>query len=172
MGIWTFTKTILRETLKEVFPRYPFHLMGMKTDELTFKAVFILKAKRTPTPILLSTEEILADDKYLLGLSPKDRRKLVDQYLVELKQPSAYIEEFPIVPNGNNEFIFKIFLIDEQTIVCGSACYFMHEAEEVLTKLNRKDVMRLAMAYYQEKFTPSLNGICSENEESHRRLLS
>ncbi len=161
MGIWTSLQETMKLALKEVFPSYPFHLVGKKTDELTFQTFFLLKAKRVSTPISLSVSEILADDKYFLSLHPDDRKKILQQLILETKTPLAYIQEYPIHPNNNNQCLFKIFLIEEKKIICGTASYFMREAQKkILSKLDKKDIIRLAMAYYEENFLPRQKNTC------------
>ena len=115
---------VLKDTISEALPKYPFHIIEKEIDSLTKAATFTLKAKKKSSAIL-TTKEIIADDSYLIGLSKKDREIVEAQYRTELSQPVAYIEEYPIAANEDNELIFKIMLIDEGKIVCGSASYFI-----------------------------------------------
>ncbi len=148
--VWKTIIATLKEAYKNAFGSAPFHIIGRDSDNLTKNATFSIKAKRIPTISKLTTKEIMFDDRYLCGLSASDRKQIEVQYLLEIRQPRAYIEEYPLSPNKNNQFIFKILLIEDKKIVCGSAAYFIEDNQEILSMLRPKDVVKISLEYYLE----------------------
>lgn len=150
--LWKSIKRMLKEANKNAFFAPPFRIVGKITDDLTKRATFSVKIRRMLNSIDLTTHDIMHNDHYLIGLSANDRKQVEQQYLFELKQPLAYIEEYPIEANKNNEYIFKIFLIDKRKIVCGSASYFIKQGTEILSLLSQRDIIQIASAYSIERF--------------------
>lgn len=152
MSLWNSLITVIKEAYREVFPKFLCHIVEKNTDNLTGQATFSIKSKRFSVPRVLKTKEIIQNDEFFSELSQKDRKEIERQYLFELSKPSAYIEEFPINANENRELIFKVLFLDDKKIVCGSATYFITKNTEVLAKLSEKDIVKLAMAYREERF--------------------
>ena len=153
MSLWNSLVTVVKEAYYEVCPKFLCQVVEKNTDNLMGQATFLIKSKRFSIPRRLKTKEIIQSDELFSELSKKDRKEIGKQYFFELNQPSAYIEEFPIIANENREFIFKILLLDKKKIVCGSATYFVKENTEILKKLSEKDIVKLAMAYRDERFS-------------------
>lgn len=116
--------TFLKEVSREMFPTFLCRIVGKEVDELTERATFSLKSKRWPTPRRVKTSDIIHDDEYFSALSEQDRQHVEAQYLSELRQPRACIEEYPVAANSHKEYIFKILLLEEKKMVCGTAAYF------------------------------------------------
>lgn len=150
--LWKIIKETLKEAYKNAFSSAPFHIVGKDIDNLTKQATFFIKAKRMPTISKLTTKEITHDGHYLYGLSSCDRKQIEEQYLLEIKQPQAYIEEYPITLNENNQYIFKILLLEKGNIVCGSASHFINDNKQILSILSQQDIVKISMAYYMERF--------------------
>lgn len=153
--LWKTTKETLKEAFKNAFFSDPFHIVGKDVDNLMRRATFSLKAKRIPTTYKLQTKEIIHDDRFLFGLSSSDRKQVEKQYLLEMKQPQACIEEYPLIADKNNQYIFKILLLENRKIVCGSASYFINSDKETLAMLNPADIVKISLAYYKERFGES-----------------
>src|SRR3990167_5481148 len=155
MPSFRITLKVLKDAINEVFPRFPFRIVGVKIDNLTGFAQYAIKIKRIPTPVTLTTYEIINHDKCLISLSQKDRQTIHQQYLKELQLPQAYIEEFPIQENPNGDYIFKIVNIEDKSIISASATDFMNKYSEILMKLNKSDIVKISIFYHQENFEKS-----------------
>lgn len=71
-------------------------------------------------------------------------------------KPKAYIEEYPISFESNDEQIFKIMLSEEGRLLCGTASYFFAKERPTVYQLDPADIVRLTMGYCRERFlTPS-----------------
>lgn len=145
-------KKFLKEAYNNALSSTSFRIIGKTSDNLTRCATFHIKARRVPIQVSLQTHEIINDERYLFGLSQADREKVKEQYILEIKQPLAYIEDYPLSANKNNEYIFKILLLENGKIVCGSASYFMTKGKEVLSLLSQEDIAKIAITSYIERF--------------------
>lgn len=148
----TTTKKILKEAFQNALSPIPFRIVGKNIDDLTKRATFYVKTSGVSNPIPLKTHEIIHDDQYFLGLVLDDRKQVKEQYLMEIEQPLAYIAEYPVTANHNNEYIFKILLVEKRKIICGTASHFLQKDHETLSMLNQQDTVRLTIAYYSERF--------------------
>lgn len=144
-------KDIFHDANGIVFSSAAFHIVGKETDNLTKRAVFQLKARRIGSVVLLSTADIITDDRYLTGLSAEDRAEIFSQYQIELKQPIAFIDSISIFPEKNNKHLIKIFLIPENKMICATASEFL-EDKVLLNKLSHQDVSQISKIYAFEKF--------------------
>lgn len=149
---WNTIVTILRKTYKLAFFTKPIHIVSKEVDSLTKRATFFIKTQRMHIVSKVTTKDIMCSDFYLCSLSVDDRKRVERQYLLEIQQPHAYIEEYPLYPNKENQYIFKILLIETKKIVCGSASHFIQCDKEVLSMLSKQDIVKISMAYYKERF--------------------
>ncbi|MDF1760379.1 MAG: hypothetical protein P1U40_07565 [Coxiellaceae bacterium] len=152
MSRWKSLIKLLKAAWQEAFPKYPCRIVGCSIDNLTKRAQFTVKARRIPMPIQLTTKQIIACDKYFHMLPAKDRQRIERQYLIELNRPIAFIEEFPLTANLHGEYIFKVLLLENKKIICGTAEYFIKQNKQILQLLSREDVMKLTKAYCTEKY--------------------
>lgn len=152
---------VLKEAYTQAFSSASFSIVHKEMDSATKHATFFLKAKWIPTSIVLTTREIIHDDQYLSGLSSKDRKMIEEQYLSEIHQPLAYIEEYPIPSEEEHKNMFKIFILEEKKMVCGAATYFMEEDLKTLFMLSKPELLKIAMAYYMERFGPPEENVLS-----------
>lgn len=151
-ALWKTLCSTMRATYQEAFSSDPFRIVGKNTDSLTHRAAYLLKAKNVPAEFSVTTSELIHNDRYFLGLSSSSRKAVADQYVREIVQPLALIEELPIAPDIENRYQFKIFLLEEEKIICGSAAYFMQE-KKILDLLSKQDVITITMAYCLECFS-------------------
>lgn len=147
--IWKNIKDIFHDANKIAFSLIAFRIVGKQLDELTGRAKFQIKAKRIGT-VVLSTNEIIQSDRYLTGLSDTDRKTIFQQYQFELKQPIAFIESISIFPEKNKQYLIKIFIIEENKIICDSASGFLKN-KSVIDLLSAKDVSQISKIYAMEK---------------------
>lgn len=144
-------KALFVATCKEIFNPHPYKIIKKDTDSLTKKATFFLKAKKALMPIKTSTENLMNNEQYFFGLKKVDRKQVRDQYLLELAAPTACIIEYPILANEYNERVFKIFCMEDKRIICATATKFLKK-KELLSRLKSEDVVRLAMAAYEDNY--------------------
>ncbi len=150
---WTVLKDVCKEAARNTLCPCPFQLIGKTTDSLTKRTIFKLKAKKSTVPFFKTPQEIIHSDYHFSGLSVVDRKAVEKQYLFELSQPKAFIEEFPITFNEHNELIFKVLLLDERKLICGSATYFFTINKDILSMLKAKDLVTLTKAYCMENIS-------------------
>ncbi len=152
MHFFTRLMGMLKRAHREAFSSYPLRIVGKSTDSLTKMATFSLKAKRMPTAIKLTTKEIIDNDKYFSGLSAQQRLQIERQYVFELNRPLAYIESYPLDAPSSERGIFKILLLDQGKIICGSAEYFIKHDRKTLSLLSKDDFARIYLLYQRERF--------------------
>lgn len=158
-------KGVLKATIKQAFPQYPFKISGHIIDSVTKKVFFIIKAPYISTPIYLTASELLNDEKYIVGLSNGDKKKISEQYRKEILSPKAHIIEFPITDDEND--VFKIFLAEENKIVCLTTKAIFEENKHILTILGIEDVIRITIRYSEQKYllSPTPKSIESLNNK-------
>jgi hypothetical protein len=158
-------KAIARQAIQQSFPSHPFHISECEIELLTKKVLFSIKAQRIPTSIKLSAEEIINDEKYLIGLSLPDRLKIKTAYLQSIERPKAYIEEYPIYDEG----VFKIVLINDRKIICATASYLVNENKDVLFMLRKEDIINIVSRYYEDRQSDHL--LDSQSGSSNKKNI-
>ncbi len=146
-------KSILKGTLKIIFSSNEVKIKRKDIDNLTKQATFFIKKGREPKLDIKKTKDIIACD-YFSELSEENRKLILEQYRTECRQPLAFIEEHPLHANKNNQYIFKILLLESRKMVTGTASYFIKniEGKQILALLSEKDIVNISVAYYREQF--------------------
>lgn len=151
---WKAIRNIFKDTFKEAFPKYPYRILNKQFDSIRREKVFSIKVHRIAATVSLTAKEIFNRPEYLTGLSYDARSEITKQYLLDISKPPAYIEEYPVSPNEQGNRIFKIMLVDEKRIVCGTASFFIKNGMEILSRLSTEDTVKIAAAYYEDRFSP------------------
>lgn len=144
-------KALFIATCNETLNPHPYKIIKKDTDSLTKRSVFFLKTKKALMPIETPTADLMSNEEYFFGLKKSDRKRVMDQYSLELASPMACIIEYPIVENEYNEKIFKIFCMEDKKIICATATKILKN-KVLMNKLKSDDVVRLAMASYAESY--------------------
>lgn len=146
-------RQVFRDANQIAFSSAVFRITGKKFDSFTKQAEFQLKAKRMSSAIFVSTKEIVSNERYLTGLSERDRNTVFTQYRFELQQPSAILESISIIPESNKHK-FKIFLLDENKMISMSTQEILNN-DNLLSMLSQHDVVRITKASMLEKLSDS-----------------